>query len=412
MNIHLGEGASTMLRRILLGGVTLALAASMALAKPGVVKTKDGTSFQGDITTDDAYVYITNKNGIQTKLDKRNVASMDYADSVEATFAKQLAQLAPTDVAGRIKLAHWAYDQRQYKQARDALDSALKIDPNNAEATEFLDTVQQQMRLEETTTAEQPPATPSPATEADNGGSAPGASSNPAEPDVTTLRLLTPEEINIIRQKEWTRNDTAVRVRLINDVKRQFVNANGLDIKQFNRLSTTEQAWQILHQGSDAMKKNVELLTDPASIAEFRKPTVSSRIMAGCASSGCHGAAGAGGFRLITPGDSEAVDYTNFYILKRYSKSIGDRKIPMINRSTPDASLVLQYGLPAEMADMPHPAMANYRGVFRSKNDPAYKAVTHWIGGSLSIMAPDYGLDYKLPTTQPSGRTPTTTPSE
>jgi hypothetical protein len=404
-----------MLRHGLIGGIVLAAAASLLVAKPGVVKTRDGTTFQGDVTSDDTSVYITSKSGIQTKLDKRNVASIEDADSAAEQFGKQLSQLAPNDVDGRIKLARWAYDNRQYTDARAALDSALKIDPNNRAATELMDTIQRQVRLERdagtggapagatAATRPAPPATQGAA--GAPGDAAPGGEA-PAGAPPEGQRFLSPADINTIRQLEWNRSDANVRARLKGDVKRRFIEYSNASVREFNALNVVDQAWEILTKGTPEMRKDVEILTDPASLAEFRRPTVQGRILAGCATAGCHGTAGAGGFQLFTVGDNEAVAYTNFYILQKYAKTVDGRQQLMIDRAAPDTSLLVQYGLPAEVAEFDHPAVGAYRGIFRGRNDPTYNALVNWMGKTLEIVVPDYGIEYTPPTTRPATTAP------
>ncbi len=398
-------------KRDLIGGV-LAMAVlavvgtSALLAKPGIVKNNDGAVFQGDVTSDERYVHITNTRGIRTTVDKRNVASIEYVEDPAEQFKKQLAALAPNDINGRIALARLAYEGRRYTDARDALDSALAIDANNADASQLLDTVQKQMRLERNTGT---------ATPAETGGAA-TTTETTANPTTTApvagqATFLTAADINRIRQMEWQQNDRNMRVRFKGDVKRRYVQMKALDPRQFNAMNAADQAWAILTEHNSDLSKDVELLSDPGAIADFRKPAVYGKILAGCAAAGCHGTTGAGGFMLHTSGDNESQVYTNFYILQTFRKNIGERVYTMIDRQTPDQSLLLQYGLPADIAELDHPPVLSYRGIFRGKTDPTYRAVESWMRSSLPIIVPDYKIEYKAPSTQPAAA-PTTAPAQ
>lgn len=390
-----------MLRRcLLIGGTTLLLATVWLSAKPGIVTLLDGsTTFQGDVTEDDTHVYITNKGGIQTKLDKRNVKPVEYVANAEEQFSKTLSRLAPKDVEGRIKLARWAYDQRQYNDARTALDAALKIDPNNRAATDLLDTVQKQIRLEKGATPAVGPARP--------GDPSPTVGDAPPAEREEASKFLTPADVNVIRQLEWNQSDPNVRVRLKGDVKKRFVDYKALDTRQFNAMTPVDQGWAILREGTPEMAKDVEIVSDPLALAEYRRAAVQPKILAGCASAGCHNSSGAGGFQLFTPADNEVVSYTNFFILQNYSKNIGGRVYSMIDRAAPDNSLLVQFGLPAELAEVDHPAVGSYRGIFKNRADPTYKAVTSWMGKTLNVVVPDYGINYKAPTSQPTAASAT-----
>ena len=68
-------------------------------------------------------------HGVQTSIAKASVTSVDYPDAYSKDFADRLAKLEASDVSGRVELARQAFNRRQYGLARQALDSALKIDP-------------------------------------------------------------------------------------------------------------------------------------------------------------------------------------------------------------------------------------------------------------------------------------------
>jgi hypothetical protein len=157
-------------------------------------------------------------------------------------------------------------------------------------------------------------------------------------------------------------------------------------------------------------RNDVRIMSDPASIVAF-KQRVQPAIMQGCASAGCHSGSTGGSFVLLENPTTDAVAYTNFYILTSYVKQIDKRKIGMIERTTPQQSLLLQYGLPLENADPKHPPVAGYRGIYRIPSDPRFQLVARWLGESLTVPAPDYSaIKYEPPKNEPTG--PTTEPSK
>src|SRR5688500_13965935 len=99
-----------MTKRVLAGAmvVTCLLAASL-WAKQGIVKTKDGLIYEGDVTEKDDRITIKTKSGIETGIDRRLVEEITYAENVQAQFDERMAKLAENDVEGRIALARWAY---------------------------------------------------------------------------------------------------------------------------------------------------------------------------------------------------------------------------------------------------------------------------------------------------------------
>src|SRR4051812_14720724 len=137
-----------MRRRWMLAGAVMCLMAGIVFAKPGVIVTSDGRRLEGDISERDEQYVITIR-GIETTVAKTNVASVNYPEAYATEFHDRLTKLPATDVAGRIEMARDAFNRRQYGLAREALDGALKIDPNNREASDLQNTIASQMRLEQ-----------------------------------------------------------------------------------------------------------------------------------------------------------------------------------------------------------------------------------------------------------------------
>ena len=109
-----------MLRRWMLGGVGGMLLASVLWARPGVVKTRDGQTFQGDITEEQDQLVVSRK-GIRTAVPRDTIQSVSYSDSIEETYRQKHRRLTQFDVAGRMELAHWLFDNKAYDLALDVL---------------------------------------------------------------------------------------------------------------------------------------------------------------------------------------------------------------------------------------------------------------------------------------------------
>src|SRR5438105_4354027 len=124
------------------------ISATVALARPGIVRTRDGQTYDGEVDDKDPDNILVTVRGIQTSIPRVRIASIDYANNYQKEFADRLAKLGPADVAGRLALARDAFNQKQYGLARQAAESARMIDPNNADAVSMLETIQSQMRLE------------------------------------------------------------------------------------------------------------------------------------------------------------------------------------------------------------------------------------------------------------------------
>jgi len=380
------------------------------LARPGTVKTTDGRAIEGDVTEHADGVTVSNR-GIDTVVPRAQVATIEYGGNVEAQFKARIEALDDKDVVGRLAIAREAFDARKYLVARDAVDSALLIDPNNRDAVDFGQTIRSQMRLEAASRGAQ---------------AAPGKPTGPTSPTTAVpspieRKFLTPEDVNDIRQRELTSGDAAIRMRFDNDVRRRFALADNRDYTGFLALSPFEQANAIFVNGDPKLRKDVKVLTDPTSLREYRQ-VVQPVVLRNCATSGCHGGEAGGSFLLYSSADSEETTYTNFYILQQYTKAAPNRtpatglfggtggQMRMIDRAQPQNSLIIQYALPVDTAEYDHPQVPGWRPGFTGLNDRNLARVTEWIGKTLSPLEPTYNISYVPPsgkaasTTQPATR--------
>jgi len=117
-------------------------------------------------------------------------------------------------------------------------------------------------------------------------------------------------------------------------------------------------------------------------------------VTSGCAANGCHGGptAKGGSFYLFTTGDPVKTTYTNFLTLQTFHQNVDKIQQPLVNREFPEKSLLLQYMLPRNVAETPHPDVQNFKPVVKTKNDVRFQTTVEWIR-MLSSVVPDYGID-------------------
>ncbi|HTW95666.1 MAG TPA: hypothetical protein VMD30_12765 [Tepidisphaeraceae bacterium] len=382
-------------------------------ARQGIIHLKDGSpDISGDINDDPSnpdYVSV-NIHGIQTTVPRDNISSIEYPASLDDQFKDRMSKLDPKDIDGRLQIAQWASDHNRYDLARQAVLSALTIDPNDARSNDMLKTISSEMDLTSSPPAPQPP---SPA-QGNSNFTAPEPVA-PLQPVVKNF--LSDDDINIIRQLEMKPTDDNLRVQFKNDVCNRYLAMSGEQPRPFYAQPRLEQAREILNNGDPSMAKDVRIVSDPSSLLYFHNH-IQPIVLSGCAAAGCHDAStAAGGFGLYVGQDSTAAWYTNFYILQTYAlknktpQGAPDGEQLMIDRTYPDQSLILQYGLPARLAATPHPAVPNFHQVYMSPNDPRYQLVHDWIVDILKPNGGDYpGVHYKssfgLPSTQPAVSSP------
>ncbi len=383
-------------QRVLYFTLTLLLCVASAVhAKVGIVKTREGNTYEGDINDTDAKSVTVTMRGIPTTIERGRIISITYPQQNFAQqFAARKARLAPNDAQGRLALAREAFAQREYALARDAVDESLQIDPNNADAVALRDTIQSQMRLEHAKPKTDEPAVAKEAAPA-------------TQP--TDQKMLTPVQINAVRQAEMREDDVGVRIRLERGVLKRFIEYSQIPPGEVISLNIMQQAQLILKKGTPEMRKDVMILNDPPALFQYRR-TVQPFVVQNCATSMCHGGNAATNWNMVLPPDSDAATYTNFLNMEKYTKrskqsndalfGAGDPK--MIDRQQPRMSLLLQYALPGAISEIDHVELPNYHPPLRGLNDPRYLMLLDWIGKGLQPVEPDYGFDWGAPAaTQP-----------
>jgi hypothetical protein len=387
------------------------VATSLALAatKPGIVRTREGQTYIGELDESQPENVTVIRGEIKTPVPRNRIASVEYSADFEKSFRDRLGKLPPNDAAGRLKLAREAMDRRQLMLAREATAQAQEIDPNNADAKQLMDVIQGQIRLERM--QHQPPSA---AATAGTANEAAGVTTQPV-----SEKLLKSEQINAIRQAELRPDDVGVRIRFERDVKRRFMEYTSRTPAEINSMAVGDLVQAILKEGTPEMRRDVMILNDPPSMFQYRRH-VQPFVLQNCATTGCHGTVKGQKFALVSPGDSDAAAYTNFYILQSYIKKVpnsgenifGHGELRMIDRQAPEQSLLLQNGLPGAIAEHDHPDVAGFRPTYRALTDQRYLGVRNWIAESLVPVPPEYGFTFgSSPATQPDATQPATKPA-
>jgi hypothetical protein len=223
------------------------------------------------------------------------------------------------------------------------------------------------------------------------------------------------DDVYAMRRAEL-RPDEDVRIQFLRDVQKRYLIASKANAAAFNAAGPGVQALAI--QAYDPqMAQDVRITSDPQALAEYRT-RIEPRILAGCASSGCHNSENvgrAGGFYLYSNVRSPPASYTNFFILQNYSRKVdttdafgkGEAERMMIDRLHAQSSLLVQYALPRVMASTPHPDVPNWKPMYWRTDDPACVEILNWIGTTLRPIRPDYEIKFTVPWTSP----PTTEPA-
>ncbi len=276
-----------------------------------------------------------------------------------------------------LALAKWLYDVKEYELSRAEIDTALGLDPTNNEASMLKTAVYRSIIWSKT------PKLPA------------GDPRNPlaTKPVAATgdRRFLDPDQINIIRQKEMQAKERLRRCGWPMTWPSIMPSTAPSTHGRSPRVPDPEKAALIIGNGTDAIAMCESSHEDPIALLEF-KHHVQPILASGCATATCHGGTSAGKFTLLSASNtSEAAAYTNFYILSRYQITVGDVLRRTIDRTNPQGSLILQYGLPRANAQAgKHPDVPGFVPAFRTQ-DGRFQAVLAWIS-VLVPMAPSTGL--------------------
>ncbi len=381
------------------------IAATAAFAERGVVKANNGLTYEGDVQETPTQIIIK-RNKTEMRVNREDVVSIHYLSSDAEEIKKDWSGLKKDDAPGRVTLALHAFERGQYELARAITAEALIIDPNSREAVDLQDNIRRQivMELRAARTRED-------------------TEEVKRSPYSLPETYLDEHDINSVRQSELqSRDDGHVRVRFENDVRRRFVQKYQYNSTTFASLSAFQQAMTMIREGDAAIRRDVIIFDDPAAIREFR--VVQKYILNGCASQVCHGSFLGGNFILFPNTETEAVTYTNLYLLTRYSRTPQDQKTQelfagdsgrrhMIDREHPKQSLLLQYALPATMAELPHPQVPNMRPMLGKSGDPVYGKILAWIDKGLRRVEVQPEVTYVSPLEQllEASTRPTTAPT-
>lgn len=371
---------------------------SGAMAAEKVVILTNGAQVVGEvIKTKDGY-QVRKPGGVLIVLSADQVDRIEEVKTQQSEFEGRLAKTDQKDPEKLYELARWASDEGMLTQARDVLNKVRQLDPTHEGARLLLRLVELR------TKAATRPTTTGPSEE-------PPDKFKPSE-------LLKKEDIYAIRLHELRRGDK-VRVVYRNKVLDRFIESmRGVGIfaeqggeARFRTAARIDQVRYILENTDrdSPLRADILIESDPLVIRQFRT-RIWQMLSRTCGAASCHGGVkGAGTLKLLSaPSVRDEVVYTNFFILSGWAR--GGRKL--MKRDNPEMSLLLQYGLPKDLARLTHPDPPRVEPIFRNPSDANYGLVLEWLkllrhpvpGG-----AKPYGIDFQIPG-QPTKPT-TTTPS-
>ena len=275
------------------------------------------------------------------------------------------------------------YQQEDYRGANAANDKALELDPTLTDAQLLHRILQSKLG---------------------NSGTSPGAAGGATTTPATPSKLLSTQQISLIRLQELGSKEPNVRGRIprktLDAYWTQFVKTQaGADLSQgtynnfINPQNFADQVQLIRQANVPTLAQTVEISSDPADMVPFRN-SVHAWVLQNCATAACHGGEKSGKFRLYRPTSvaNDATIYTNFYILSQYAPADGGK---LLDRGQPEKSDLLQYALPKVSALHAHPGTSDVHR-FGDSSNPEFQNIAAWIHG-LAYPQPPYGIVFELP---------------
>lgn len=359
-----------------------------------VVTTTTGRALEGELIGE-AHDHLRLRiAGIETRIQRDRIASVQQRPSVEEFYRRQRAELADEDVEGRYRLAYELY-------ARGALDLALRetraVLRHGGEAAGE----QRIARLERAILSQRQMSGELAGEAPRLAQAAPAARPAAGAPDEEEeLPRLSQEDINRIRVYEVDLNERpriAVPRATLNNFLDEYAAHDSVPTdrrgrSQFLRAEGYQQLAIMFDARAREFYGDVVVRDEPEHLRDFRRRIHRQYVLNYCATNQCHGGEEApGNLQLVRDTATDAV-YTNFYILHSYENEDGY----MIDRARPEESLLLQYGLAQNAAQTPHPQVRGWRARF---NDPSARFFSEYADfiDSLWRPRPDYGIDYHPP---------------
>ena len=375
--------------------VPLACVAAVS-AEVVIVHLASGGTLRGDLAKLGEDYSLRTDDGVLT-LKSSEVSRIEPlpAPDLKKEYEQRRSAVAADDIEGHVDILVWLIESQAWSLANEQCELILRRRPSQRLANRWHDPIRAKLGLN--SQAEEA-AQLKEQEEAENGGAP--APELMSRIDVNRIRLLeltspqsvaNPPRMRVRDTKRWDAINAQVAAAIAKDDDDQ-----GSKTKAYLNASNAEQLFVLSKLTGAQFAEDIDVVGDPEPLREFRQ-RILPLVRETCGRSGCHAASGhAEGFRLPrTAGTGDRGVYAAFYQLDSMQTPTG----PLINRDTPQRSMLIQYMLPREIAMMPHPELPEGEHIsapFNKPTDPYYEMLIAWIQ-SLKDPRPDYDLEYKLP---------------
>jgi hypothetical protein len=352
----------------------------------GTVFLRDGQRSAGTIIEDSFAQVVVEIKGVRLRFKREVVDQVILQPTLEERYRSMKESLRPGMANDHLLLCRWLVSEERYPLAASELEELLAAHPDLVDARRLLEMVRAQLAL-------------------GPGGADPGAAPASDEPAAASTepdrlgRLLTNEEINLIRVYEIDFDHPpkvavgpgTIRSLISNYGASPLLPATPAERGALFRADAIDVVKLIFALRARELYGEIDVLTEPHALNLFRQRVHDTWLMNGCATSRCHGGPDGGTFQLHSrQHKDERARYTNLLILERLSV---DPAWPLLNYEAPGDSLIIQYGLPRDLARRPHPDVPGWKPIFARGDDRIVDHAVEWLR-SMMQPRPHYPIDY------------------
>ncbi len=384
----------------------------------GVIMRRDGSFLKAKILGDTFDGVDYEVAGIRNHMARDLVSRVVLEASFDEKYRRFREAIKPNEVDKRLTFVRWLVAEKRFDLAAEELRT-LTREVDLPEGRELLRQVEAQIAMERASAEKRGAGAgnggSSPEGDASAPGSRPSAAPAPRKSqrvelrDVLPSRILSPDDVNMIRVYEV---DLAKPPRLdippdvIRDLLTRYGSSSmvpaGSDER--NKMFSWDpvRVMKLLFDlKARDLYSRVRVTSEPWALNLFRTKVHDAWLIPNCATSQCHGGIEAGRFFLHRRNSKEErVRYTNLLILLR---SKLDR--PLVDFEDPESSLIVQYGMPRDEARYPHPEVRGWKPLFTGSARTLKADALKWIRGMYKPR-PEYPVDYEPPILDAIDRTP------
>jgi hypothetical protein len=361
--------------------------------REGTVVLHNGQTRTGVVVEDNFDYVLLDVEGVYVRFKRELVERLVLEPRFEELYADYKASLKPGMYERHLALCRWLMDEERYELAVAELEALLE-QKELGEAIRMLRIARAHVALKRDTRKDRDSS--------DSSRADRGAPSRLEARRAYLDQMISDADVNIIRvyeidfehpPKVAITRETVTRL-LERYGENRLIPAGESARQELLRAEPLQIVRLMFDLQARAMYPEIRVMSEPHAMNRFRQDVHDRWLIQNCATSRCHGGDSGGRLRLHHRYYKEPrVRYTNFLILERFPD---DEQWSLIDYQRPAESLLIQYGLPREVARKPHPDVPGWQPVFRRTDDRMIRDTVAWIDSMLKPR-PDYPVEYEPP---------------